>query len=106
MSLRRLALATSALALMACQQHHHETTAPAAGSQSQPAAATPTESQRTLEMERTAAEATRKLEEAQQQPLNEAQAEDAYRQFEAERQKLNQQAEGQSVEPAPPPPPQ
>lgn len=109
MSLRRLALATSALTLVACQPHHHEA-APAANGQSQPTAQAPSEAQRTLEMERTAAEATRKLEEAQQQPLNEAQAEDAYKAFEAERQRVNQQAEGQAVEPvaepAPPPPPQ
>jgi hypothetical protein len=110
MSLRRLVLAVSALALAACQQHHHETAAPAADGQSQPAVAAPSEAQRTLEMERTAAEATRRLEEAQQQPLTEAQAEDAYKAFEAERQRVNQQAESQAVEPvaepAPPPPPQ
>jgi len=118
MTLRRIALVASALALAACQ-NHHQTTAPAADGQAQPTATAPSEAQRTLEMERTAAEATQRLEAAQQRPLTEVQAEDAYRQFEAERQKLNQQAEGSTVqpadgstvqpvdgfEPAPPPPP-
>lgn len=104
MSLRRLALLACALGLAGCQQHHHESTAPPAEGQSQPAASSQSEAQRTIEMQRQAEDATRKLQAAQQQELTPEQAEDAYKQFEAERQKLNQQAEGEpSAEPAPPP---